>query len=224
MRRCLFGVLLLLLCHQVMADNRPQLSDYDSLFATEASSEQLQQLQQRLALADTSRGNFQQTRWLRVLKQPLFSSGRFIFAATQGMLWQQQQPFATTLILKQQQLLQLDSQGHLSIQQASAAPTALASLLPTLMQALLAGNIDYLQQHFVLYLQAQSSWQLGLIAKDNQLQAVLPKLVLIGDAQPQQLLMLGQQGDISDIRFSQIHPGPLSAAEQQLFTPSGIAN
>ncbi|QUN05717.1 outer membrane lipoprotein carrier protein LolA [Shewanella yunxiaonensis] len=222
--RYLFGILLLLLCHPVMADNRPQPGDYDRLFATEASSEQLQQLQQRLALGDSSRGSFQQTRWLRVLKQPLYSSGRFIFAPNEGMLWQQQQPFATTLILKQQQLLQIDSQGQLSVQQTSDAPTALASLLPKLMQALLAGNIEYLQQHFALYLQQQSSWQLGLIAKDSQLKTVLPRLILSGEAQPQQLLMLGRHGDLSDIRFSQIHTGPLSSAEQLLFIPSGTAN
>ncbi|MFQ6372003.1 outer membrane lipoprotein carrier protein LolA [Shewanella sp. YIC-542] len=207
-------LLLLLLTNLAMADPRPQLSDYAALFASPANNAQLQQLQQQLLLDEASRGEFQQTRWLQVLKQPLQSHGRFIFAADEGMLWQQQQPFDSTLILKQQQLIQIDSQGQMTIQSADNG-SPLSSLLPRLMQALLSADMAYLQQHFSLYLQSGNPWQLGLIAKDAQLQTLLPKLVLQGNAQPQQLLMLTSNGDISDLRFSHIRQGPLSDDERR---------
>lgn len=197
---------------------RPTAEQFAPLFANGATEQALNSLLQQVALQQPTRGEFQQTRWLKVLKKPLKSSGQLLFSPQLGLWWQQQTPFATTMILQQDALTQIDSQGNVTKQSAAGAPSQLASLMPQLLQALLSGDVAFLQQHFTLsLLQHEQQWQLGLVAKDRQLQAMLPRLVLSGEQQMQQLLMLGQQQDISVIEFTELQQGPLNAEEQQRF-------
>ncbi len=125
---------------------RPEAQAFDKLFAKAATEQALQQLSTKMALSDSSRGLFEQVRWLRVLKQPLRSSGEFLFQRELGMLWQQQTPFGNLLLLKQGELIQQDSQGKLSVTKADAGPAAVAEMLPRMMQSLLSGDIQALSQ------------------------------------------------------------------------------
>ncbi|MCH1919509.1 outer membrane lipoprotein carrier protein LolA [Shewanella sp. A3A] len=203
---------------QATDEPRPSAEQFEALFASNATDAELNSLLKRVALQQATRGEFSQTRWLKVLKKPLQSSGQLLFSPELGLWWHQQKPFASTMILQQDALTQIDSQGNVSKQQAAGAPSQLASLMPQLLQALLSGDVAFLQQHFTLSLQQQGEqWQLGLVAKDAQLQAMLPRLVLSGDQQLQRLLMLGQQQDSSVIEFSALQQGALSSDEQQRF-------
>ncbi|QSX33921.1 outer membrane lipoprotein carrier protein LolA [Shewanella avicenniae] len=227
----LTGMLSALLFNMAVADDSPLIrtnaDDFQALFSAPATQNELSQLMQSLALGNASRGEFQQTRWLKVLKRPLQSQGKFVFSAAQGLYWQQLKPFATTLILQQNSLTQIDSQGNRSQQATSAAPAELSQLMPQLMRALLSADIDFLQQHFSLHLQHpsdQSHWQLGLVAQDPQLMALLPHIVLSGDSELRRILLLGQQQDVSEIALFNVQQGTLTTAEQALFPPVGAQN
>ncbi|WP_051472721.1 LolA family protein [Shewanella sp. 38A_GOM-205m] len=200
---------------------RPEAQAFDKLFANPATEQALQQLSTKMALSDSSRGQFEQVRWLRVLKQPLRSSGEFLFQRELGMLWQQQTPFGNLLLLKQGELIQQDSQGKLSVTKADAGPAALAEMLPRMMQSLLSGDIQALSQGFELYLLNDQAghWQLGLKAKEQTMAALLPQMVLEGNQDLESLTLLAKNGDISQIFFSELDKSPLNDSERARFFP-----
>ncbi|WP_345841409.1 outer membrane lipoprotein carrier protein LolA [Shewanella algae] len=200
---------------------RPEAQAFDKLFARAATEQALQQLSTKMALSDSSRGQFEQVRWLRVLKQPLRSSGEFLFQRELGMLWQQQTPFGNLLLLKQGELIQQDSQGKLSVTKADAGPAAVAEMLPRMMQSLLSGDIQALSQGFELYLLNDQAghWQLGLKAKEQTMAALLPQMVLEGSQDLESLTLLAKNGDISQIFFSELDKSPLNGSERARFFP-----
>ncbi|WP_345889176.1 outer membrane lipoprotein carrier protein LolA [Shewanella algae] len=200
---------------------RPEAQAFDKLFASAATEQALQQLSTKMALSDSSRGQFKQVRWLRVLKQPLRSSGEFLFQRELGMLWQQQTPFGNLLLLKQGELIQQDSQGKLSVTKADAGPAAVAEMLPRMMQSLLSGDIQALSQGFELYLLNDQAghWQLGLKAKEQTMAALLPQMVLEGSQDLESLTLLAKNGDISQIFFSELDKSPLNDSERARFFP-----
>jgi len=200
---------------------RPEAQAFDKLFAKAATEQALQQLSTKMALSDSSRGQFEQVRWLRVLKQPLRSSGEFLFQRELGMLWQQQTPFGNLLLLKQGELIQQDSQGKLSVTKADAGPAAVAEMLPRMMQSLLSGDIQALSQGFELYLLNDQAghWQLGLKAKEQTMAALLPQMVLEGNKDLESLTLLAKNGDISQIFFSELDKSPLNDSERARFFP-----
>ncbi|BCV68253.1 hypothetical protein TUM17387_36120 [Shewanella carassii] len=200
---------------------RPEVQAFDKLFAKAATEQALQQLSTKMALSDSSRGQFEQVRWLRVLKQPLRSSGEFLFQRELGMLWQQQTPFGNLLLLKQGELIQQDSQGKLSVTKADAGPAAVAEMLPRMMQSLLSGDIQALSQGFELYLLNDQAghWQLGFKAKEQTMAALLPQMVLEGNQDLESLTLLAKNGDISQIFFSELDKSPLNDSERARFFP-----
>ena len=165
-----------------------------NLFTTHATNAQLTVLAQKLQLGQQAKGEFSQTRYLAVLKRPLKSAGIFIFSQDTGLLWQQTSPFASTIVLKQNTLIQQDSFGNISHSQANQTSSAMAEQLPQLMQALLMGDIKALANDFELFMPSNGSfqsntansladlgnWQLGLVAKDPLIKQAIGAMVLEG--------------------------------------------
>ncbi|GIU20044.1 hypothetical protein TUM4644_08640 [Shewanella colwelliana] len=213
-RTCLIGVLLFSLSLFSHANQSPS---YDALFRQNADNAQLQTLAQRLNSGETAQGNFTQYRYLKVLKKPLVSHGQFLFQNQQGLAWLQTRPFASGLVLTQGALIQIDSDGNRQVSQTqnNQQANALAQMMPTLMNGLLQGEIAPLASQFSLFLlQEGQQWQLGLVPLDPLIKQAMPKLVLQGEQQLQQLILLGHNGDRSEIHFEQITNQPLT--EQQL--------
>ncbi|WP_137223587.1 outer membrane lipoprotein carrier protein LolA [Shewanella sp. MEBiC00475] len=223
--------------HPPAGNNEPltqtQLADIQALYTQPATTEDLSALAQQLNLQLDTRGKFVQLRHLQVLKKPLLSQGQFIFSPTQGLVWQQQRPFNTLMMLKDQQLIQQNSQGKIQHFNAGANGNSIAQQLPRLLQAIMAGDIDALSADFNLFMPAAQSviqpatkpenrsWQLGLQAKDPQVQSSMGNITLSGDTLIRSLIMTSNQADISDytqIQFTLTQQGPLSETELALFS------
>jgi hypothetical protein len=227
--------------HPPASNNEPltqaQLADIQALYTQPASTEALSALAQQLNLQLDTRGQFVQLRHLQVLKKPLLSQGQFIFSPTQGLVWQQQRPFNTLMVLKDQQLIQQNSQGKIQHFSAEANGNPIAQQLPRLLQAIMAGDIDALSADFNLFMPtaqsatqsviqpatkpADKSWQLGLQAKDPQVQSSMGNITLSGDTLIRSLIMTSNQAKVRDytqIQFTQTQQGPLSETELALFS------
>lgn len=223
---------------QSLADsNLTSSSQYQTLFAQGADNGALLALSQKLNLGETVRGHFVQSRQLKVLKKPLISQGQFVFDKDQGLIWQQLTPFESLLILKDKQLIQRDSQGRVQISQAdtSASAAAMGDLLPTLVNAMLGGDMSGLSANFELHFLAQeplaqdkssqessssgsANWQLGLTPKDPLMKKAIAHMVLEGSDTLHALVLLSANPsvspqDITRIDFSELRQGPLSEAE-----------
>ncbi|AEG13133.1 hypothetical protein Sbal183_0384 [Shewanella baltica OS183] len=216
-------------------------NNYQQLFTQTADKAQLVDLSQKLNLGETVRGNFVQSRQLKVLKKPLISQGQFIFDKEQGLIWQQIKPFESLLILKDKQLIQRDSQGRVQVSKAdaSASAAAMGDLLPSLVRAMLGGDISGLSENFELHflnsdklntaklspeklnpesLSPGSQWQLGLTPKDPLMKKAIANMVLEGSDVLQSLVLLSAAPnvtpqDMTRIDFSALSQGTLSEAE-----------
>ncbi|MGB6135013.1 MAG: outer membrane lipoprotein carrier protein LolA [Shewanella sp.] len=201
-----------------------QWAQINSLYQQPASSSALEALAQQLHLQADTRGQFIQQRHLAVLKKPLQSQGRFIFSPSQGLVWQQHKPFNSLMVLKDQQLIQQNSQGKVQQLSAAASNNPIAQQLPRLLQAIMAGDINALSTDFALFMPTEKTgplWQLGLQAKDPQVHAAMGNITLSGDTHIRTLVMTQQQANISDytyIQFTDTEQGPLSDRELALFS------
>ena len=202
-------------------------TDYSELFSRQANQADLIKLSQQLSPSEQTKGLFTQYRYLKVLKKPLVSQGEFVFAKSLGVIWQQNKPFASTLILKDKQLIQIDSQGKINVNHAEQAGSAnmMSDIMPKLLSALLSGDINQLEAHFTLSLQldtkagSEEQWQLGLTPIDPMLAKALPKMVLAGSQQIQTLVLFSANGDRSQIEFSALDESPLSTQDTARFEP-----
>ncbi|MCU8008687.1 outer membrane lipoprotein carrier protein LolA [Shewanella sp. SM87] len=210
---------------------------YQTLFSQSADTAQLVALSQKLNLGETVRGQFVQSRQLKVLKKPLISQGQFIFDQTQGLIWQQIKPFESLLILKDKQLIQRDSQGRVQVSKAdaSASAAAIGDLLPSLVRAMLGGDISGLSENFELHfliadrLSTDGQWQLGLTPKDPLMKKAIANMVLEGSDVLQSLVLLSAapsvaQQDMTRIDFSALSQGKLSETELTQYAVAIEAN
>ncbi|MBW3531769.1 outer membrane lipoprotein carrier protein LolA [Shewanella sp. NKUCC06_TVS] len=220
---------------------------YQALFSQNADTAQLVALSQKLNLGETVRGQFVQSRQLKVLKKPLISQGQFIFDQTQGLIWQQIKPFESMLILKDKQLIQRDSQGRVQVSKAdaSASAAAMGDLLPSLVRAMLGGDISGLSENFELHfliadrlsteklsperLNTDGQWQLGLTPKDPLMKKAIANMVLEGSDVLQSLVLLSaapsvSPQDMTRIDFSALSQGKLSETELTQYAVAIEAN
>ncbi|MDT3273688.1 outer membrane lipoprotein carrier protein LolA [Shewanella sp. SP2S2-4] len=226
---------------EALSDKLATPGAYQALFSQSADTTQLVALSKKLNLGETVRGHFVQSRQLKVLKKPLISQGQFIFDQTQGLIWQQIKPFESLLILKDKQLIQRDSQGRVQVSKAdaSASAAAMGDLLPSLVRAMLGGDISGLSENFELHflnsdklnteklspeklspenLSPNSQWQLGLTPKDPLMKKAITNMVLEGGDTLQSLVLLSAAPnvtpqDMTRIDFSALSQGALSETE-----------
>ncbi|MPY26500.1 outer membrane lipoprotein carrier protein LolA [Shewanella sp. YLB-07] len=204
-----------------------QTAKFEALFQAEVNNQQIEKLSKRLELSQHAKGKFTQYRSLKVLKKPLISKGSFIFDAQLGLVWSQEAPFKSTLILKDDALIQIDSSGKQQVSQTrgNQGAGALAQTLPTLLKALLGGELQTLDEHFSFYLLAadpQAPWTLGLIPKDPLMLKAIPQMILEGTNQISALTLVSANGDTSRIEFEEINNAPLTEAELELVSPGFI--
>ncbi|WP_394202393.1 outer membrane lipoprotein carrier protein LolA [Shewanella waksmanii] len=199
---------------QSFADN----AEYQALFTQQADEKALQQLAQQLNQGPQAIGEFSQSRQLAVLNKALISHGKFTFDSQHGLAWEQLKPFYSALVLSGQQITQIDALGQQQTMQAQGSAAAIANLMPQLLQAMLSGNVSQLQQQFKIgFIQNGDHWQLGLIADTPELAKLLPNIVIKGEQQVRQLLLLSDNGDRSTIDFTQLDYRQLSPSELDIF-------
>ena len=232
---------------ETLSDKLAAPGVYQTLFSQSADTAQLVALSQKLNLGETVRGQFVQSRQLKVLKKPLISQGQFIFDQTQGLIWQQIKPFESLLILKDKQLIQRDSQGRVQVSKADASTSAavMGDLLPSLVRAMLGGDISGLSENFELHflitdklnteklsperLNTDGQWQLGLTPKDPLMKKAIANMVLEGSDVLQSLVLLSaaprvSPQDMTRIDFSALSQGKLSETELTQYAVAIEAN
>jgi len=90
-------------------------------------------------------GEFTQTRTLKVLPQPLQSSGRFLFDCNAGVIWQTASPVSSTLIYTAVNThFQINGLGESKLLKG-----IVHNHTATMLLALMAGNTRYLHRDFV---------------------------------------------------------------------------
>ena len=163
-------------------------------------------------------GRFDQTKQLAGLKNPLRSSGRFCVVADKGVLWRSLQPFANTLRLTRDEIVQWHGERLAMRLNAKQEPTV--QLINTLLFSILAGDFGQLEKHFdVEGVAGDGAWSVKLKARDAGVAKVIGAIALDGGAYVKNIAIDEAKGDRTRIVFSAIQTGEqaMTSEEAALF-------
>lgn len=177
--------------------------------------EQLQLITDRLSSSTRVRSNFRQNKTMQVLRRPLISKGVMIYDKEHGLYWHIISPFASTLIVKSDRILQRNGDQDLIIK-TEDNPQALG--FSQLFFHLLAGDFSKLEQHFNIELTQSKadSWKLDLHPIKPELSQLLTLITLQGAADVESMTLVDASGDHTQIEFLQRRIGGLPLSDEEL--------
>jgi hypothetical protein len=164
-------------------------------------------IQGMLAKPDQLCGRFEQSKQLAGMKKPLASSGRFCVVAGKGVLWRTLKPFANTLRLSRDEIVQLQGERVAMRMEASREPTV--RMINGVLFSLLSGDLGQLDTLFEVDGTAtDGAWKVALKARNPALARAIGAISLDGGAYVRTIRMVEDSGDRTDIVFSDIRTGP----------------
>ncbi|MDW6001854.1 LolA family protein [Vibrio mangrovi] len=177
----------------------------------------LQDLQHQLAQHPLIRGHFDQKRIMALFEQPLLSSGQFTLSHSDGLIWQQDEPFPVHLVLTQNKLQQTFADQPPQLITAQDNP--MAFYFSHIFLAVFHGDTDQLTRQFTLTLIPGARWTLTLTPKSAPLDQVFDSIILSGQQYIDTLSLHEVRGDVTEMMFTQqsTQPETLTDAEKAQF-------
>jgi len=172
----------------------------------------------RLAEHPVVRGNFEQEKKLNRLNRSLKSSGNFIIAGGQGMVWDTVKPFPSTLTLGKDYIIQSRSGGQKTVLSAQGNETFLR--MAEVISAVFSGNSQGLMENFIIYFSGNTTaWELGLSPLNSVIGSFAEKIIMKGDIAIKSILIYEQNGDtVQYILSNHSYPAELNVNEKAFFT------
>ena len=163
-------------------------------------------IQSMLAKPKVLCGRFDQTKQLVGLKKPVKSSGRFCVVADKGVLWRSERPFANTIKLTRDEIVQLQEERVAMRLEAKKEPTV--RMINSVLFALLAGDLDQLEKLFEIDGDVNhQSWHVTLKPRTAALERAIGAITLDGAEYVKNIAINESSGDRTSIVFSAIQTG-----------------
>lgn len=174
-----------------------------------------------MAQAHVLRGAFESTRYVTGLANPLRSTGRFVLARGQGLLWRQEAPFPVSFTVTPTFLRQ---QGAGTVSRTlQAAENPGAALLGNVLLAVFSGAPPGVEGDFAARFEAlsETAWRLALTPTRPPLNEMFRTVRMEGARWIEQIELVNIQGDRTVIRFHNVSASPaeLSDEERTAFQP-----
>jgi len=176
----------------------------------------------RLAQYKFIKGNFEQEKTLSRLERSLKSSGNFIIAAGQGMVWDTVKPFPSTLTLGGDFMIQSRPGGQRTVLSVQGNETFLR--MAEVISAVFSGNARGLIDNFEIFYSGgvsggAAAWEIGLSPIDKTINSFAQRIVIKGDAVIRSIQIYEQNGDsIKYVLSNHSFPAELDAREKALFS------
>ncbi len=162
-------------------------------------------------------GKFVQRRQISGLPRPLTSSGDFLLARGEGILWRTSTPFTSEFVLSPRGMT-LRS-GGTEQRVTEAEQPALRTALEMLF-AMFSMDLDRLDANFELHGRSLGArWEIGLRPRTGGLSQAFSEAIVSGSKQVDRIVLTGAAGDRTEIEFSDVvaRSAPLDAAEAEPF-------
>ncbi len=175
----------------------------------------LDDIQKNFSEQKTVRANFVQERQIKNIKTPLISKGSMLLSQEKGLWWQQTEPFVTTLILNDNEMIQrMEGQAD---QKITANSNPQMFQFNALMKALVKADKAVLEDNFELNFSdmGQGLWRLDLTPVTTPLNKLFNKIELQGTTELQQVILIDKQGDTTKIQFKDNQVSPVQLTEQE---------
>ena len=187
-------------------------------FQLAAQSQTLESVCKSLASHPNTTGDFAQIKTLQTNGRKLTSTGKFIFSQ-EGILWQTEKPFPSSLILTKETMVQVAANGKKSVM--SGKDNQIFANISDTLSSVFSGNVDALKKNFECELvqEADTGWKILLTPKDSTIASVMKFMVLAGAGADLSSLEMSEASE-NTIRYefkNQKYPEELSADEKQNF-------
>jgi len=171
-----------------------------------------------LAQKPIIKGNFEQQKYLNRFDRSLMSSGNFIIAAEQGMVWETLKPFPSTMILGKNFIMQSRPDGRKSVLSAQGNETF--SQMADVISFVFSGQSQGLLENFdVYFLGSVSNWNIGLLPRNSVFASFVMKITMSGDSAIRNIRLFEQSGDVITYTLSNhSYPAGLNTHEEALFS------
>ena len=188
------------------------------LGAQTKQSQTLESVCKSLAAHQNTTGDFTQIKTLQTNGRKLTSTGKFIFSK-EGILWQTEKPFPSSLILTKEAMVQIAANGKKSVM--SGKDNQIFANISETLSSVFSGNVDALKKNFECELvqEPNNSWKILLTPKDSTIASVMKSMVLAGAGADLSSLEMSEMSE-NTIRYefkNQKYPEELSADEKQIF-------
>lgn len=183
-----------------------------------ASADNVSDIGKLLTSAPLICGTFTQSKTLAALTRPLVSSGRVVFAAGTGVLWQISSPFPSRALVKEDALIRWDSENK--PKRSGFGQTPQYRALSDVFFAVFAGDTSRLAASFETETKiAAESWSLGLKPRDGEFATRISNIYVSGRRFVESLKITEAQGDRTEIQFKNLTADGcvLSSAETRSF-------
>ncbi|MCL2800293.1 MAG: outer membrane lipoprotein carrier protein LolA [Treponema sp.] len=164
------------------------------------------------------RGNFVQEKYLNRLNRSLVSSGNFLIAAEQGMVWDTLQPFPSTMIMGKDFIMQSRPNGQKSVisSQGNETFTQMADVI----NSVFSGQSQRLLENFDVYFTGSvSNWNMGLLPRDSVFSSFISRITMSGGSAIRSIKIFEQNGDVITYTLSNHnYPAALNNNERAFFT------
>ena len=173
--------------HPLKADNR----------------EAFHEVEARLTRQADLKGKFTLTRHIKLLSNPLHSSGNFRLSHRNGLYWQQQDPFEATLTLNQNKLTQQLKDQPRTVITRDKQPMIFT--FTHIFLSVLQGHRDTIKQNFKRYFTGSPEhWQIGLRPRHAPLNKAIASIILKGDHYLRTVVLRETRGNSMVIHFHDI--------------------
>lgn len=174
-------------------------------------------VQKQLQQPTILKGDFIQLKRLEGFKKPLESRGRFIVIRERGVLWQTIQPFASTMKITRDEIVQKDGNRTTFHMDASKEPVIRA--INNVLFSMFSGDVARLQHLFNLDGEiTEKGWRLLLRPKDAAMTKVIREVHLEGGKLVESIDIRDTNGDQTTLRFTNMNSaGSLTVQEKTQF-------
>lgn len=126
-------------------------------------------------------GDFTQTKTLAESGRKLKSAGIFTISPY-GIMWKTEKPFANTLVVTEDKMIQTAAGGKKSV--LNGSENQIFKSISAVLRSLFSGNSNELYKNFEIFVaeknEQSGNWIIELSPKDSNISAVMKKFVLSG--------------------------------------------
>lgn len=178
----------------------------------------LAQVCEAISSRKITKGDFRQLKFIYRLKREMVSSGIFVISSADGILWQTQKPYSSTMAMTKSAIIQTNSKGKKSV--ISAESNATFDQFSKVLSSVFSGNPESLTQNFdVEFIGTTDNWSINLIPKNTSVRKVVSEIEMVGKISIDLMTIHEPNGDYIRYDFiTHVYPDALTDEEKALFS------
>lgn len=184
----------------------------DSVFA-DSEAEAIQNVVQQLSAVTLIHGKFEQQKKLQGLDYPLTSSGDFIFWKEKGLYLASDKPFFNAMTITAGNIIQWQENGTGTVSEEQSG--LIQREISRTLLAFFSADVQLIEERFSTQWQfGEKRWQLLLTPRHDMVRKHMHTAELRGEQYIESLRIVGGNGDITELRFTDINSSIAPSLEQ----------